>query len=91
MNPQIEILYANLERTGISFDRKGLERWIFEAATINLEKEGKQKTQSNYDSEVIKCLSASILVLDRIPEHERPLLNLKLDEDYRFLYFVPKD
>jgi hypothetical protein len=86
-NPQIEIAYLKLAETGVKFDRNQLEEWCFEAASLDLEKEGKQKIQSNYDQQILRQLTAILLKTDTLPEKERTKLYLAPLEDYHSIAF----
>ncbi len=81
-NPQIEIAYFKLEETGVTFDRSQLEKWCFEVASRNLEKEDKQKIQSNYDQQILRHLTAIILEADILPNKIRKIAYLVPSDDY---------
>lgn len=81
-NPQIEIAYLKLEETGIGFDRGNLEKWCFEVASRNLEKEGKQQIQSNYEQQILRHLTAVVLEADSLPKKIRKITYLIPSEDY---------
>ena len=90
MNPQIEITYKKLEDERIIFDRTKLEEWCFEAATLDLEKDGKQKTQANYDKEFLSCLQAALLMAYSLPEDLPRPLYLEPYDDYRRIAFTTR-
>jgi hypothetical protein len=61
----IEDAYTQIAELPVEFDRKDIERILFERTLIQLEKEGREKTEDNIRGQYYSFLSSIVMELER--------------------------